>query len=130
MGTFAPEFLAFMLRGAQNPVSITLGSEKEATRLRFRLHNMRRSMKKQQHEQVDNIENVSLHVDGNVLTAKPKDQRFVQALLEAGITAEELPSETNATILDEPRDRTKKKTEEEELAEINSFLQGDTPSGS
>lgn len=123
MGTFAPEFLAFMLRGAKNPVSITLGTENEAVRLRFRLHNMRRSMRKQQHPQSEEIENVSLHVKENVLTAQPKDQRFIEALVAAGITAEELPEQP---VLDAPRDRMPKKTEEEELAEINRFLHGDT----
>lgn len=114
MSNFAPELLAFFLRGYEGPFSVELPNEKDAHSMRFRLHNLRRAMRKTNHPELPKVERVSLHIDGKTLTAQPKDQRFVEVLRSAGIKADE------ALTIQEPNLTS---AEDASLSKINEFLQ-------
>lgn len=115
MGSYPPEMLAFLLRGSQEQVEVILDNAREAFKLRHRLHNLRKAMRKQKHEQLDQVESVSLSIEDNKIIAQPKDRRFIEALIKAGIRADSnIAPVTIVPALVE-------KEEQEELAELNAL---------
>jgi len=86
VSSYAPEFLEIFRRGAQEEVRITLTDAKMAHRLRFRLNNLRRDLRKEQHPLATVSNGVTLRVDGPILLIEPSDDDFLAAIQEAGIT--------------------------------------------
>ena len=93
--SYAPEFLELYRKAAQSPVTIRLSSLAEATKLRARLHTLRREMRKESHPMthIANGVQISLTAIGNDmqggtnLIARPADTDFINAIREAGIDA-------------------------------------------
>lgn len=93
VSSYAPEFLEVWRRGSINPIEIKLDSKKEAERLRFRLNNLRKEMRKEEHDDVSLANGVQLSIveldSGEaILTAHPSDDKFLEAIAAAGIEVE------------------------------------------
>ncbi len=93
VSSYAPEFLEVWRRGSINPIEIRLDSKKEAERLRFRLNNLRKEMRKEEHNDVPLANGVQLSIvelkNGEaILTAHPSDDKFLDAIRAAGIEVE------------------------------------------
>ncbi len=86
VSSYAPEFLEIFRRGAQEEVRITLHDSKMAHRLRFRLNNLRRDLRKEMHTLAKVADGVTLRIEGATLTVEPSDDDFLSAIQEAGIT--------------------------------------------
>ncbi len=92
---YAPELLELFRIASQQEVIIPLDSEAKARRLRFRMHNLRKEMRKEQHPLLPLAELSQLTVQrvqdlggGNErwqLIVTPADGDFVGALRDAGI---------------------------------------------
>lgn len=101
VASYAPELLQLFQRAAQEPVSVTLTSTNAAFSLRFRLHRLRKEMRREHHPLTTLANGIQISIYGNVLTAKPADQSYLTALHAAGIEVMEppLPSTAKAAPL-------------------------------
>lgn len=100
VANYSPELLEVFRRGARETLEIRLPSRSDAVRLRFRLNNLRKDMRAEQHRLLPLAESVQLSVrdtpDGRAsLIAHVADNEFRDALRSAGIEVEpELPTNT------------------------------------
>ena len=95
---YAPEMLLLFQKASQNELKIKCKNEKDAHRLRYRLHNLRKDMRLEKHYLLSVAEGVSLHIEDDILIAKPVDDFHVQALREAGLELEEPTPPTEAEL--------------------------------
>lgn len=129
--SYAPEFLELYRRAAQAPVTIRLATFSEATKLRARLHTLRREMRKESHPMTHIANGVQISLvkgptnsDPVDLIARPADASFIDAIREAGIDAASqfdgstLPSEDDEL----PTERDDGKATEETL---ETFFRGE-----
>jgi len=87
--SFAPELFELYKAGARKPILVPIQDKKRAIHLRFRLHNLRKEMRKEGHVLTTIANGVSFSItpDGDLL-ARPVDDQFVNELRAAGITVE------------------------------------------
>ena len=99
VSSFAPELLTVFHKASQEPVAIPVENEKAAIRFRFRLHQLRRAMRREMHEWAGIAEGcqVTKHPanaekpDGPWLVAiSPSDIDLLPALKKAGVVVEEV----------------------------------------
>ena len=90
--SYAPEFLELFRRAAQAPVTLTLPGKADATKMRARLHALRRVMRQESHSltTIANGVQISIYPDpagsgAYKLTASPADNIYLNALHAAGI---------------------------------------------
>ena len=100
VSSFAPEFLELFKSAAQEEVILPIGDTKRATHLRFRLHMLRRDMRKEQHTLTTIANSVQFLItpEGN-LRCVPADESYLSAFKEAGIEISEvLPSPSGTPL--------------------------------
>ena len=91
---YAPELLELFRRGAAEPVRIKLDDYAQAVTYRHRLHNLRKTMRTENHHLLAIAEGVMLTIEGDkgtspvFLVAKPADTGLVAALRQSGIEVE------------------------------------------
>lgn len=93
VSSYAPELLELFRLAAQKRIVLKLPDEKTAFALRFRIHNLRKEMRKERHELMNLANGVIFRVreaeDGaGLLIASPADDEFLPELREAGIKVE------------------------------------------
>ena len=93
VSSYAAELLELFCLAAQKRVVLKLPDEKAAQTLRFRLHNLRKEMRKEKHELANIANGVIFRVrsgdDGvGLLIAAPADDEFLPELHKAGVTVE------------------------------------------
>ncbi len=81
--------LELFRRAALSPVRIVLPNHRAAHRLRFRLHALRKAMRKENHPVLALAEAVTIRIaqgiDSYTLTASPSDAEFADVLGVAGV---------------------------------------------
>lgn len=100
--SFPAEFLELYRRAAQETITISLKSQRDAHRLRARLHALRVEMRKEGHRYLMIAEGVQISVEATSLVARPADHVFVNALQAAGIeiNATQEPPDLDASEAD------------------------------
>lgn len=115
--SFGPEIMAALTKGSQEEYSITLPSYRDAVRFQQRIHMLRKRMREEQHPLYTVAARVHISLAWGIdagfpevattvigkgnrvpvdrsaktkVTLKPRDSEFTAALLEAGISKEEL----------------------------------------
>ncbi len=97
VSSFAPELLTVYHKASQEPIAIPVEDKKAAERLRFRLHQLRRAMRREMHEWAGIAEGcqVTIHPrdaklpNGAFLVAVgPSDRDILPALKSAGVEVE------------------------------------------
>jgi hypothetical protein len=93
VSSYAPELLELFCLAAQKRIVLELPNEKAAQTLRFRLHNLRKELRKERHELMNLANGVIFRVqkgEGEIglLIAAPADDEFLPELRKAGITVE------------------------------------------
>ena len=91
---YAPELIQLFITASQEEVRIRLDSKREAHRLRFRFHNLRRDMEREKHSLLPIAQRVQLRIenepDGSaILSCAPADGDFLDQLRAAGIKVED-----------------------------------------
>lgn len=90
VSSFSEELMAALLKGCREKLTIPLGDEKAAMKLRHRIHELRSAMRKEDHPSATLVERAQLSVrDGN-LVIFPKDSQFAAAIRRAGVAAKPL----------------------------------------
>ena len=99
VSSFAPELLTVFHKASQEAIAIPVESKKAAERFRFRLHQLRRAMRREMHEWAAIAEGcqVTMHpadalkIEGPWLVAiGPADTNLLPALKKAGVVVEEI----------------------------------------
>ena len=80
---FSPELLKVFEAGSKKVFEFDCGTEKAALRLRWRLHALRREMRKERHWLVPVAESVIISVKGPLLIASPPDLNIQDSLTKA-----------------------------------------------
>ena len=117
VANYAPELLQLLIHAAEAPVRIPLASKAQATSLRFRLHNLRKEMRKENHPNLRIVEGVQISLEEAVLIARPSDETFLEAIRAAGITVEEMDDNYSHTMAEPLPD-----TQEEAEAALAEFF--------
>lgn len=103
VSSFAPEFTVALQQGALREIRIPLGDARKAMRLRFRLNQLRRSMRLEQHFMYQTVSRTSLHIDDKGdLILKPADSDFTHVMVSAGLSPPEvtpLPDENLTEVI-------------------------------
>ena len=107
VNSFAPELMKLYMVAHEHEVILPFDTKKEATRFRFRCHDLRRNMRKEDHDLVRIAEGVQFSIreteTGFCVVCGPSDDSFVEKLRAAGIKIDEpdptldddLPSEVD-----------------------------------
>ena len=84
--SFAPELLELFKQAAERKTIIRFNDKKKAHRLRFRLHYLRRELRKHNHElaSIANSTTFAITANGDLVCA-PADDQFLKSLRDAGI---------------------------------------------
>ncbi|MFQ5741955.1 MAG: hypothetical protein ACE5HV_00020 [Acidobacteriota bacterium] len=90
VSSYAPELLELFKAGAQKLIRIQLPDPRSAARLRFRLNNLRKELRREDHPFATVANGVQLGLerlpDGTAaLVAKPADDDFLPDLRRAGV---------------------------------------------
>ena len=88
VASFDARLLELFRRAAAEPLRIELASSRAAHRLRFRLHALRKAMRREQHPMLALAEAVTIRLDEQVLTAGPVDADLTGALDIAGLVVD------------------------------------------
>ena len=102
--SYAPELLELLIRvGDGRRETIPLASEKVAHRLRFRLHNLRKEMRKENHPLLHTVERAKFKIQANppALVCFQSDTDFAEAIRAAGIEVRDPTPPAAASPLDE-----------------------------
>jgi hypothetical protein len=99
---YSPELLKVFEIGSQKEFTFDCKSEKQAHAFRWRLHCLRREMRKEKHWLLPVAETVVLSIQGSHLIAHPPDYKIVPALRE---TIKEHGGEVNLTEPKEYKDK-------------------------
>lgn len=102
--SYAPELLELLIRvGDGEKVTILLASEKVAHRLRFRIHNLRKEMRKESHPLLQTAERAKFKIQSNppALVGFQSDVGFADAIRAAGIEVRDPTPPAAASPLDE-----------------------------
>lgn len=89
--SFSPDLHALLLAGSKKRITVNVESEAKATRLRFRLHELRKSMREYQHHAISLVESVQCRVEANDekeiyrCIIEPADENFADAIRAAGV---------------------------------------------
>lgn len=90
--SYAPELLELFKRASLTPILIELGDAKAAIRLRFRMNQLRKELRKEAHPLANISNSVQFQVTSNGdLIAKPVDHSYLDVLKKAGIVATKTP---------------------------------------
>ncbi len=95
--SFSAEMIEFFRLAARKEIIIELPTMKDADRLRFRLYQLRKAMREENHHLVKIADTVSLHLKDKPprMIGHLADQGFIAALQKAGVTVtEEMMEET------------------------------------
>lgn len=93
--SYAPELLELFKRASLTPILIELGDAKAAIRLRFRMNQLRKELRKEAHPLANISNSVQFQVTSNGdLIAKPVDHSYLDVLKKAGIVATATPTST------------------------------------
>lgn len=106
---FSPTLLKIFEVGSKKPFEFDCKTEKGAKALRWRLHALRREMRKEKHWLVPVAESVIISVQGTKVVASPPD-----LLIE-----EELETALSEHIVEEP-----KPVERKNVSTLESYLKG------
>lgn len=102
VNSYAPEFLELFKKAAREPVILKVGDKKKAIHLRFRFHNLRREMQREQHSLVSIANSVQFSITSDFnLKCYPADKDFLKYLREAGIEIQ-APTISSAEPMDKP----------------------------
>ena len=93
VSSYAAQLLELFRVASQRRIELKLPTEKAAFALRFRLHNLRKAMHKENHELKHIADGVMFRVretegGGGLLIAAPADDEFLPELHAAGIKVE------------------------------------------
>ncbi|NIS77775.1 MAG: hypothetical protein GTO00_09215 [Deltaproteobacteria bacterium] len=91
VANFAPQMLELFRQASASPVEVPLRDYKQAVRFRFRMYQLRKEMRKEQHPLLPIAEQVQIKLLDNIALCCPVDNQFADALKGAGIEA---PDET------------------------------------
>jgi len=93
VNSFAPELMKLYMVAHEHEVILPFDTKKEATRFRFRCHDLRRNMRKESHDLVRIAEGVQFSIreteKGFCVVCGPSDDSFVEKLRAAGIKIDE-----------------------------------------
>jgi len=89
---FSPHFLDIYRLGSEKEFIFDCGTEKAAMYMRWRLHNLRREMRKENHWLTPVAETVVISISGTSIIAHPRDsdieEKLKKALKEQGLRKE------------------------------------------
>ncbi len=97
--SYDPHLLELLRLGSMQEFRVKQPSVTSAQRLRARLNNLRRDMRREDHELVPIVEKVALSIENQpdgtaVLYVHMNDDKFVDAIREAGVTVGGEPAST------------------------------------
>lgn len=93
---YSPELLKVFEAGSKKPFSFDCKTEKKAKALRWRLHALRREMRKERHWLTPVAESVILSIHGTSLVASPPDLEIEEDLRKA-LESERIEGEVYST---------------------------------
>lgn len=106
---------------ADRPVRVIVATRSAATRLRFRLHSLRKAMRKEKHPMLNIAEAVTVKIKAQtngtwLLLAVPTDADFADALTSAGIDVDAAAASVAEKVepMDEFLSRLVEKSKEDE----------------
>lgn len=96
VSSYAAEMLLLFIEASRHEVLIKLNNTKHAVKMRQRLHNLRRDMRKEKHPSTNIANGVTISITPNGdLLAYPADTQHIDAIRKAGIGVK-LPNEIAA----------------------------------
>lgn len=99
---YSPELLKVFEAGSKKPFEFVCASEKSAIALRWRLHALRREMRKEKHWLLPVAESVIVTAKGNLLIVRPPDmdiaEELKKALIEQAPEVMEMPKEISKQV--------------------------------
>src|SRR5258708_20686006 len=102
VNNYSPELLKVFEAGSKKPFEFVCASEKSAIALRWRLHALRREMRKEKHWLLPVAESVIVTAKGNLLIVRPPDMDIAEdlkkALLEQAPEVMEMPKEISKQV--------------------------------
>lgn len=100
VSSFAPEMLMIFREANNKPIEIVVESKEASHRLQFRLHQLRRAMRRELHELTDIAEGCIVKrfkhpkiTDRWVVRVEPADSGLLDAIKRAGISVEDPDAE-------------------------------------
>lgn len=80
LSSFGPELQTALRAGAQQNTKITFSDDRTATRFAARINQLRQAMRAHNHPDADHLYRCGVYREGSVVTLRPKDSEFGEAL--------------------------------------------------